>query len=206
MRNCFTMSSNEGEPSTAMPSSRLKGNSALRLRQLSKEILVRSATREGTQMEMPASENSGLSRRLLIVILLFTLVPLAANSAESPRPVSVKATCLGKISSGVLSSFREEIRASQKYKLVPNLSDNGRMDVVLTVDMNCTEGNDVAAVATVYGKAKCFSSTNCHLTIDSSSIRSDLCDSKAAAECGRTLFKAFDNYMGNPLGPRLKLQ
>jgi hypothetical protein len=80
------------------------------------------------------------------------------------------------------------------------------MDVVLTIDVKCAEREDVAAVATVYGKAKCFSPTNCHLAIDGSSMRSDLCDSKAAAECGRTLFRAFDDYVTNPLGPPLKLQ
>lgn len=89
-------------------------------------------------------------------ILLLTLASFAGNAAaESPKPVFLKAVCLSTVSSAVLSSFREEVRTSQKYQLVPNLSDNGRMDVVLTVDMNCTERNDVAAVATVYGKAKC---------------------------------------------------
>src|ERR1700675_2949491 len=121
-------------------------------------------------MEMTAPGNSGLPCSLLVLIWLFTL-GLAAHAAESPKPVSVKAACLGKLSSAVLSSFREEIRTSQKYQLVPNLSDNGRMDTVLTVDMKCTERNDVAAVAIVYGKAKCFSNTNCHLSIDGSSIK-----------------------------------
>lgn len=81
-----------------------------------------------------------------------------------------------------------------------------RMDGVLTADMKCTERDDVAAVATAYGEAKCFSSKNCHLAVDGTSLRPDLCDSKAAAECGRALFKAFDDYVSNPLGPPLKLQ
>jgi hypothetical protein len=155
---------------------------------------------------MPASGTSGLSRSLFILIYLVTVASFAANAAENPRHVSIKAVCLGKVSSAVLSSFKEEIRTSRKYQLVPNLSDNGRMDVVLTIDVKCAERDDVAAVATVYGKAKCFSPTNCHLAIDGSSMRSDLCDSKAAAECGRTLFRAFDDYVTNPLGPPLKLQ
>jgi hypothetical protein len=141
----------------------------------------------------------------LFLILMVTFASLAANAADGPKPVFVKATCLGKVSSSVLSFFREEMRRSQKYQLVPNLSDNGLMDLVLTIDMNCTESNDVAAVATVYGNAKCFSSTNCHVTIVGSSIRSVLCESKAVTECGRILFKAFDDYMSNPIAPRLKL-
>ena len=145
-----------------------------------------------TQVEIPASRSSGLSLRLLILNLLFTLVSLAASTGQTARPVSLKATCLGKISSAVLSSFREEIRTSQRYQLVPDLSDNGLMDVVLAVDMNCTERKDVVAVATVYGKAQCFTSKNCHLSIDTSSLRSDLCNSDDATECGRLLFKALE--------------
>lgn len=156
-------------------------------------------------LTIPFQGNSGLSRRLLILILLFILVSLAANATESPRPVSVKAACLGKISSAILSSFREEIRTSQKYRLVPNLSDNGAFDIVLTVNVDCTEGNNSVAVATVFGAAKCFSVKNCHLSVDGSSLKSDLCDSNGATECGRTLFKAFDTYMSSPLGPPLRL-
>jgi hypothetical protein len=71
--------------------------------------------------------------------------------------------------------------------------------------MKCTERTNIAAVATVFGAAKCFSVKNCHLTIDGSSLRSDLCDSSASAECGRVLFKAFDDYTSNPVSPPLKL-
>jgi hypothetical protein len=132
----------------------------------------------------------------LVLILLFTLASQAANAAESPRPVFVHAVCDGKISSAVLSSFREDIRTSQKYRLVPTVDDNGSMDVVLTVYMHCTERNGAAAVATTYGKGKCVSATRCHGTVDGSSVRSALCDSNAAAECGRVLFNAFDDYTG----------
>jgi hypothetical protein len=150
--------------------------------------------------------SSGLSGRFLILMFLFTLASLATNAADSPRPVFVKAVCFGGVSSSVLSSFREQIRASQRYRLVSGLDDNGLMGVVLTVDMKCTEHDDIAAVATAFGKARCFSKTNCHLTIDGASMRADLCDSKAPAECGRVLFKAFDDYISNPLAPPLKLQ
>jgi hypothetical protein len=164
-------------------------------------VLCRGASGK-TQMEMPASSNPGLAGRLLILTLLVILVSPSANAAESSGPVFVKAACLGKISSSVLSFFKEEIRTSQKYQLVPNLSDNGLMDVVLTVDMSCAEHSEVAGVATVYGKAKCFGVKNCHLSIDGSSLRSDLCGTDRATECGRALFKAFDDYMSNPLTHR----
>ena len=149
--------------------------------------------------------------RLSCGILLLTLLPLVFSigsdaAAEPLRPVFIKTNCEGKISSAVLSSLRGEFGSSQKYRLARTLTDDGQMDVVLTINMNCTERSSVLAVATAYGRAKCFGITNCHLSIDGSSLRSDLCDSKAAAECGRALFKSFDEYMSNPIEPPLKLQ
>jgi hypothetical protein len=142
----------------------------------------------------------------LIQILLFTLASLAANTAESPRPVFIHHACDDKISYAVISSLKEEIRTSQKYQLVPTLDDNGRMDVVLTIQMSCTERNDAAAVATVYGKGKCFGHNNCHGAFDVSSLRADFCDSNAAVECGRSLFKAFDDYTKRPSLIQLRLE
>jgi hypothetical protein len=142
----------------------------------------------------------------LILISLLAIVSLEANAAERPRSVFIHATCDGKISSVVLSSLRQVIGTSQKYQVLRTLDDVSRMNVVLTLYMNCTEHYDIAAIAFVYGQAKCLSSQNCHLAVDGTSVRSALCDSKAAAECGRALFKAFDDYMSNPSGPPLKLQ
>jgi hypothetical protein len=156
-------------------------------------MLVLKSIVEKTQMER------------LILVLLFTLVPLAASAAESPRSVFIHAACDGKISSAVLSSLREGIRTSQKYQLVRTLDDEGRMDIVLTIYMNCAERSDVAAVAIGNGLAKCFGTTNCHLSVDGSSIRSALCDASAAVECGRALFKAFDEFMKRPNPAQLKL-
>jgi hypothetical protein len=153
-------------------------------------------------METLTSGNSGRSRTLLI-LMLFTLVSLAANGAKSPSPVFVKAACDGKISSAVISTLREEIGNSQKYRLVRTVADNGQMDVVLTIEVNCTERNKLAAIATIFGRAKCFGVKNCHLAIDGSSLRSDLCDSDGVTECVRTLFRAFDDNVSNPLAPPL---
>lgn len=129
-----------------------------------------------------------------VLILLFTLTPLAAKAVEGPRPVFIRASCDGKIASVVLSALKDEIRTSVKYRLVRGLDDDGRMDSVLTIYMNCTERSEVTAVATNYGSAHCYSSTDCRGVVDGSSIRSALCDSGTAAECGRSLFKAFDDY------------
>lgn len=143
----------------------------------------------------------------LLLIFLFTLASQAAHAAsEGPRSVFVKAICNGKLSAAVLSSFREGIRTSQKYQLIPTLDDNGRMDVVLEVEMSCTERDNVVAIATAYAMAKCFGPGNCRATMDGSSLGVSLCDANAVADCGRALFKVFDSYMSRPNPAKLKLQ
>jgi hypothetical protein len=141
---------------------------------------------------------------ILVLILMTTIGPLAASAAEGPKPVFIHAACDGKLSSTVLSAFRDEIQTSQKYQLAPDLEDNGHLDIVLTIYMSCTERHDVVAIATSYGLAKCFSDKTCHSTVDSVSIRSALCDASAVGECGRTLFKTFDDYTRGPK-PELRL-
>ena len=137
----------------------------------------------------------------LILILLLGLTSLAAE-AESSQGVFVRAQCDGKIASAVLSSFKEAIRDSQKYQLVPNLKNEGRLGKVLAIYMVCTERTDFASIATTYGQGKCIASTNCGVTVDGSSLKVAICDSYAAADCGRALFKKFDDYMSNPIAPR----
>ncbi len=140
----------------------------------------------------------------LVTILVLTFASLAANAVENPTPLFIRAACDGKISSVVLSSFKEEVRTSTRYQLVPTLDDNGRKDKVLTIYMSCAERSDVVAVATNYGWAHCYSSRDCRGTVDGNSIKSALCNVGAAAECGRGLFKAFDDYVSGPRPP-LKL-
>lgn len=101
-------------------------------------------------------------------ILLLIVSSAAANAANAPKPVFVHAQC-GQKPPSALSSLKDEIRKSQKYQLISTLDDNGRMDVVLTIEMTCKERNDVTAIATAYGKGKCFSPSNCHGAFDSSS-------------------------------------
>jgi hypothetical protein len=138
---------------------------------------------------------------LFIKILLFsTLAFQTANAADNPKPVFIRAVCEGKISSSILVSLREKIRTSQKYRLISTLDDDGRMDTVMAVYMNCAERGDVAAVATTYGQGKCVSALNCRILVEGVSIRSALCEAQATVECGLALFNAFDAYVnrGNP--------
>lgn len=157
----------------------------------------------------PSNLTNRKTKRETVVIFaissLFMLAVVNAEAAESARAVSIHSSCSDKISSAVVSALNEEVQMSTKYRVVRSLSDDGKMDLVLTIQMNCAERGDVAAIATIYGQAKCFSTSNCHLATDGLSLRSDLCDSKAVVECGRELFKAFDTYVSNPLSPQLRL-
>jgi len=144
----------------------------------------------------------------LILTLSFILATMAANAADTPKSsVAIHtAGCDGKVSSPAIASLKEQISTSPKYRLVPDLTDEGRMGVVLTIIMACTDRPDVAAVATTYGKAKCFPGAYCHQAVDGSSLKSALCDSSAPTDCGRSLFKTFDDYTSNPNGVKLQLQ
>jgi hypothetical protein len=140
----------------------------------------------------------------VILTLLFTLAPLTAV-AENQKSVFIHAACDGKSSSAALASLRQVIRTSQKYQLVHTLDDDGRMGIVLSIYMSCAERNDVIAVATSYGLAKCYGEKNCHLSVDGHSIKSTLCDARSAAECGQMLFQSFDDYMKSPNSSTFKL-
>jgi hypothetical protein len=143
--------------------------------------------------------------RVLVLVSTSTLALIAVQSADAQQPVFIKGACVDKISSDVVSSLKSEIRNSQKYRLAHDLSDKGQMDTVLTIDIDCAERNSVAAVATVFGRAKCFGTKNCHIAVDGTSVRADLCSAGTASECGRSLFKAVDDYAINPVKPRLRL-
>jgi hypothetical protein len=71
--------------------------------------------------------------------------------------------------------------------MVPNLSDNGKMDVVLTINMVCPERDNVIGVASVYGMAKCSGPQNCHPSIDGSRWNMLMCDPNGQAQCGKNI-------------------
>jgi hypothetical protein len=73
--------------------------------------------------------------------------------------------------------------------MVPNLSDNGKMDVVLTINMVCPERDNVIGVASVYGMAKCSGPQNCHPSIDGSRWNMLMCDPNGQAQCGKEHFR-----------------
>src|ERR1700688_1424682 len=86
----------------------------------------------------------------------------------------------------------------RSIQLVASLDDNGHLDTVQTIYMTCAENNDVTAVATQFGIAKCRSTTVCHSVIDGISLNVALCNANLSADCGRALLKAFDAYINRP--------
>ena len=73
--------------------------------------------------------------------------------------------------------------------MVPNLSDNGKMDVVLAIHMVCAERDNVIGVASVYGMAKRLGPQNCHPSIDGSRLNMLMCDPNGQAQCGKEQFR-----------------
>jgi hypothetical protein len=132
----------------------------------------------------------------MILVLFFTMASLSAYAADTPQPVFVRALCDKKLSTIVVSSLKEAMSASGKYRLVSSLNDEGKLDLVHTIHMACVENNDVSSVATQYGIAKCQTSKECGSIIDGDSLNVSLCNANLSADCGRALFKAFDYYMG----------
>src|SRR5580692_4022939 len=74
-----------------------------------------------------------------------------ARAPDQLKPVFLISNCVLKSGSVILSAFKEALKSSKKYELVPDLSDKGRMDVVITVKMVCVEDKGNVAVASVYG-------------------------------------------------------
>jgi hypothetical protein len=129
----------------------------------------------------------------LIVVAL--VIVDRARGFDGSRPVFIHASCESKTSATLLSSLKDQLSMSQKYAVVPAVDDNGRMDVVLEIYMDCEEHNDVVAIATTYGKGKCLSLHQCGSMIDGSSIKSTLCEVGAISQCGKILFTSFDKYV-----------
>lgn len=109
-----------------------------------------------------------------------------------PRAIFLQPTCDGKLASVLLSSFKEAISNSQRYDLVANLSDNGKMDAVFIIQMACGEHNNFVSVGSIYGVAKCFGPKNCHVSLDGHTLNVLMCDPNGESVCGKELFKEFE--------------
>ena len=132
--------------------------------------------------------------RNAIVAVSIALLSIFAR-AEEPKPVVVRADCDGKLTSMLLTSFKEAIGNSRKYEIVPDLTNNGKNGIVLVIQMTCGERNNAVAVASVYGLAKCYGPKNCHQSVSASTLNILMCDLNSEAQCGRELFKELESIL-----------
>jgi hypothetical protein len=116
----------------------------------------------------------------------------ATPQAKPLKPIFLQPTCDGKLASVLLSSFKDAISTSQRYELVSNLSDNGKMDTVFIIQMACAEGHNAVSVGSIYGMAKCFGLKNCHVSLDGHTLNILMCDPNGEAVCGKELLKEFE--------------
>ena len=107
-------------------------------------------------------------------------------------PIFIKAKCDDKLSAALLSSFKDALTTSHRYRLTEGLNDEGKNDKVVFVQMACMERNNTGAVASAYGLAKCVGPTECHMALDGSSMNPMICDSSSESQCGTELFKTLD--------------
>lgn len=143
-------------------------------------------------------------RPSLLLIVISTC--FLAHAETRQTPLFIKAKCDGKLSSVVLSAFKDAAVASQKYELVASLDDNGRLDTVQAIYLSCVENKDVTAIATQFGITKCKSATVCHSVIDGLSLNAALCNANLSSDCGRALFRVFEAYMDRPNPTPLKVE
>jgi hypothetical protein len=135
-----------------------------------------------------------------LLFLLLVLISSTMNAQDKPTtstpviPTFIKAKCDGKLSSVFLSSFKDNLTASQGYKILERLDDQPINSKALFVELSCVERNSVVAVASAYGLAKCVGPNMCHMALDGGSLNVLLCDSNGEAQCGVELFKALVNY------------
>jgi hypothetical protein len=133
--------------------------------------------------------------RTLALSLYIAFASLAAHAIDPLKPVFLVTNCTLKSGSVILSAFKEALQNSKKYELVPDLSDRGKMDVVITVRMLCVEDKGNVAVASIYGLAKCFGSKNCHLSVNDSTLNALLSEPGLETQSGLNLFKGFDEAL-----------
>ena len=130
--------------------------------------------------------------RTLFLTTFIALSSLAAHASDQLKPVFLMTNCTLKSGSVILSAFKEALQSSKKYELVPDLSDKGKMDVVITVRMICVEDKGNVAVASVYGLAKCFGVRNCHVSVRDTTLNALLSEPGMETQSGVNLFKGFD--------------
>ncbi len=133
--------------------------------------------------------------KTLLVTLFMVVASLAAHAGDQPKPVFLVTNCSLKSGSMILSAFKEALQSSKKYELVPNLSDNGKNDVVIELRMICEEDKGDVAVASVLGFAKCFGPKNGHVSVNGSTLTALSSEPGIETQSGTNLFKGFEDTL-----------
>jgi hypothetical protein len=133
--------------------------------------------------------------RMFLLALFIVFAPVAARASDVPKPVFLFTNCTLKSGSVILSAFKGALQSSNKYELVPDLSDKGKMEVVVTVRMICVEDRGNVAVASVYGLAKCFGPKNCHASVNATTLTALLSEPGDETRSGNNLFHSFDEAL-----------
>lgn len=142
--------------------------------------------------------------RLPFVAVLF-LITLSAQAVEpAPKHVFIRDTCDGPLGSEIVSSLRQQLRASGGYQVANALTDDGGYSVVITVYLSCVEsvlptGERVASVASIFGTGTCTAGS-CTVTSNESTLGAELCSGRSGAGCGKDLYVSLDRYMNKSGG------
>ncbi len=141
--------------------------------------------------------------RTYFLVPVLLLASLTADAVEKPKSVFVKSNCTGPLGSEILTSFRQEIRASAGYQLATSLTDDGGYDVVITAYISCVEsmivGERVASVASIFGTGTC-TGDSCSISSNEPTLQALLCSGRKGVQCGRDIYVSLDQYMSNEGG------
>ena len=148
-----------------------------------------------------------MKKHVAVATLVFTLLA-AANAVESkPKHVFIKdSACDGQLSSSMMASLRQEIRASAGYQLAASLDDTGGKDVVITLYAVCLEttlphsnSEHVVSLSTIFGTGTCTFG-NCTVSSNESSLGAWLCSGNQGSSCGKDIYATLDQYMSKEGG------
>lgn len=138
-------------------------------------------------------------KRCFLFLGFFFASALAGAVENSPKHIFIKSDCSGPLGSEIVTSLRDQIRASPGYQLAASLTDDGGYDVVLSVYIECTESTlpsseRIVSVASIFGTGTCTFG-NCHISSNESTLRSAICSGKSGVSCGKDLYVSLDEYM-----------
>lgn len=149
----------------------------------------------------PESESLMINRCIAVTVIVVGLWTVAHGVDSPPKRVFLRArSCDEQLSSDIIASLRQEIRASAGYQLATSLSDSGGYEVVITVYATCVEAvlptnrEHVASIAVIFGTGACTMGS-CTVQSNESTLDAVLCSGRQAQVCGRNLYTSLDGYM-----------